>query len=86
LPVVDWHLKSLSPVYGLFSFQIKQATAPESAAIIQRFAYRANGQLADDRWKIHKFGGSSLADADCFARVAGLMIERPGERVGVVVS
>jgi aspartokinase/homoserine dehydrogenase 1 len=42
--------------------------------------------LADDRWKIHKFGGSSLADADCFARVAGLMIERPGERVGVVVS
>jgi aspartokinase/homoserine dehydrogenase 1 len=42
--------------------------------------------LADDRWKIHKFGGSSLADADCFARVAGLMIERPGDRIGVVVS
>ncbi len=42
--------------------------------------------MANDRWKIHKFGGSSLADADCFKRVAGLMIERPGERVGVVVS
>jgi len=42
--------------------------------------------LAKDRWKIHKFGGSSLADADCFTRVAGLMIERPGDRIGVVVS
>ena len=42
--------------------------------------------MANDRWKIHKFGGSSLADADCFARVADLMIERPGERIGVVVS
>jgi aspartokinase/homoserine dehydrogenase 1 len=39
-----------------------------------------------DRWKIHKFGGSSLADADCFKRVAGLMIERSGDRIGVVVS
>ena len=42
--------------------------------------------MAKDRWKIHKFGGSSLADADCFTRVAGLMIERPGDRIGVVVS
>ena len=42
--------------------------------------------MAKDRWKFHKFGGSSLADADCFNRVAGLMIERPGDRIGVVVS
>jgi len=42
--------------------------------------------LAKERWKIHKFGGSSLADADCFKRVAGLMLERPAERLGVVVS
>ena len=42
--------------------------------------------MTSDRWKIHKFGGSSLADADCFNRVAGLMTERPGERIGVVVS
>ena len=42
--------------------------------------------MAKDRWKIPKFGGSSLADADCFTRVAGLMIERPGDRIGVVVS
>lgn len=37
-------------------------------------------------WKIHKFGGSSLADADCFKRVAGLMLEQPAPRIGVVVS
>ncbi|HSN52158.1 MAG TPA: aspartate kinase, partial [Woeseiaceae bacterium] len=53
---------------------------------MQRFAYRAHGQLSKDRWKIHKFGGSSLADADCFTRVAGLMLERPAKRLGVVVS
>ncbi len=38
------------------------------------------------RWKIHKFGGSSLADADCFRRVSRLMLAAEGERVGVVVS
>ena len=38
------------------------------------------------RWKIHKFGGSSLADADCFRRVASLMLAENGNRLGVVVS
>jgi aspartokinase/homoserine dehydrogenase 1 len=38
------------------------------------------------RWKIHKFGGSSLGDADCFRRVAGLMLDRDDVRLGVVVS
>lgn len=38
------------------------------------------------RWKIHKFGGSSLSDADCFRRVAGLMLDCPDTRIGVVVS
>jgi aspartokinase/homoserine dehydrogenase 1 len=42
--------------------------------------------VAKNRWKIHKFGGSSLADADCFRRVARLMLERHDERIGVVVS
>jgi aspartokinase/homoserine dehydrogenase 1 len=42
--------------------------------------------VAKNRWKIHKFGGSSLADADCFRRVAGLMLERDDDRIGVVVS
>ena len=42
--------------------------------------------MAKNRWKIHKFGGSSLADADCFRRVAGLMLDRRDDRIGVVVS
>ena len=37
-------------------------------------------------WKIHKFGGSSLADADCFRRVAGLLLDYADERMGIVVS
>ena len=37
-------------------------------------------------WKIHKFGGSSLADADCFRRVAGLLLENDDERLAAVVS
>ncbi|HNP35588.1 MAG TPA: bifunctional aspartate kinase/homoserine dehydrogenase I [Woeseiaceae bacterium] len=37
-------------------------------------------------WVIHKFGGSSLADADCFRRVAGLVLEQEDPRIGVVVS
>ena len=37
-------------------------------------------------WNFHKFGGSSLADAECFRRVAGLMFAESGERTGVVVS
>jgi aspartokinase/homoserine dehydrogenase 1 len=40
-----------------------------------------NGQ-----WKIHKFGGSSLADAGCFERVATLLLESDNARTGVVVS
>ena len=42
--------------------------------------------MADQRWKIHKFGGSSLADAACFRRVAGLMLDHSDERLGVIVS
>ncbi|MGB5166117.1 MAG: bifunctional aspartate kinase/homoserine dehydrogenase I [Woeseiaceae bacterium] len=42
--------------------------------------------MAQNSWKIHKFGGSSLADADCFRRVAGIVLSQPGERLGIVVS
>ncbi|MBT8065782.1 MAG: bifunctional aspartate kinase/homoserine dehydrogenase I, partial [Gammaproteobacteria bacterium] len=42
--------------------------------------------MAQNRWKIHKFGGSSLADADCFRRVAGIVLAFEDERLGVVVS
>jgi len=37
-------------------------------------------------WIIHKFGGTSLADADCYRRVAGLLLAYADSRIGVVVS
>ena len=42
--------------------------------------------MTSQPWKIHKFGGSSLADAECFERVAGLVLADASKRVGVVVS
>ena len=42
--------------------------------------------MAGKRWKIHKFGGSSLADATCFRRVAGILLAYDDSRLGVVVS
>ncbi|MEO0617349.1 MAG: bifunctional aspartate kinase/homoserine dehydrogenase I, partial [Pseudomonadota bacterium] len=38
-------------------------------------------------WQVHKFGGSSLADADCFRRVRDLILNEPSAaRKAVVVS
>jgi len=38
-------------------------------------------------WTVHKFGGTSLADADCYRAVCEIVLApRSGERVGVVVS
>ena len=42
--------------------------------------------MSDSSWKIHKFGGSSLADAGCFRRVADIVAGQPGPCTGVVVS
>lgn len=42
--------------------------------------------MPGENWKIHKFGGSSLADAACFERVAGIVATMRSERIGVVVS
>jgi aspartokinase/homoserine dehydrogenase 1 len=39
-----------------------------------------------DPWVVHKFGGSSVADADCFRRVAAILDSQPTERLGVVLS
>ncbi len=63
---------------------LKHATQGGDVAIIHGFA-QDSGQVSR-RWKIHKFGGSSLGDAECFRRVAGLMLESGDERLGVVVS
>lgn len=37
-------------------------------------------------WIVHKFGGSSLADADCFRRVAAIVAARQSGDLAVVVS
>jgi aspartokinase/homoserine dehydrogenase 1 len=42
-----------------------------------------SGQAA---WIVHKFGGSSVADADCFRRVASIIEGRAGARTAVVLS
>ncbi len=42
--------------------------------------------VADKRWKMHKFGGSSLADANCFRRVAAIILGNQDRPLGVVVS
>src|SRR5215475_6063173 len=39
-----------------------------------------------DPWVVHKFGGSSVADADCFRRVAAILDSLPAPRLGVVLS
>ncbi|HWW32530.1 MAG TPA: bifunctional aspartate kinase/homoserine dehydrogenase I [Steroidobacteraceae bacterium] len=39
-----------------------------------------------DPWVVHKFGGSSVADADCFRRVAAILDSLPGTRLAVVLS
>ncbi len=37
-------------------------------------------------WVVHKFGGSSVADAECFKRVATILETLPPGRLGVVLS
>lgn len=39
-----------------------------------------------DRWRIHKFGGSSLADAACLRQVAGILEAEASPRLAVVLS
>jgi aspartokinase/homoserine dehydrogenase 1 len=40
----------------------------------------------NDPWVVHKFGGSSVADADCFGRVAAILEALPSTRLAVVLS
>ena len=37
-------------------------------------------------WTVHKFGGTSLADAACFRRVADIVVSQPEGNLAVVVS
>jgi aspartokinase/homoserine dehydrogenase 1 len=42
--------------------------------------------VAGAAWIAHKFGGTSLADADCIRQVAAILRARPEQRQAVVVS
>jgi aspartokinase/homoserine dehydrogenase 1 len=42
--------------------------------------------MSTQRWWIHKFGGSSVADAACFRRVAAILEADPQPRLAVVLS
>ncbi|MDJ0927924.1 MAG: bifunctional aspartate kinase/homoserine dehydrogenase I [Gammaproteobacteria bacterium] len=42
--------------------------------------------MNQSQWQVHKFGGSSLADADCFRRVARILLDDGHGRLAVVVS
>jgi bifunctional aspartokinase / homoserine dehydrogenase 1 len=46
----------------------------------------ATNQAPAEPWVVHKFGGSSVADADCFRRVATILDSLPSQRLGVVLS
>jgi aspartokinase/homoserine dehydrogenase 1 len=46
----------------------------------------ATNQAPAEPWVVHKFGGSSVADADCFRRVATILDSLPAPRLGVVLS
>jgi aspartokinase/homoserine dehydrogenase 1 len=39
-----------------------------------------------ERWRVHKFGGSSVADAACMQRVAAILEDDPRRRLAVVLS
>ena len=55
----------------------------------RRFPARPEGVTAvmqEPRWVVHKFGGSSLADADCLRRVAAIVEALPESRVALVLS
>ncbi len=42
--------------------------------------------MSQQAWVVHKFGGSSVADADCFRRVAAIIEADPHPRLAVVLS
>src|SRR6185369_4094111 len=37
-------------------------------------------------WVVHKFGGTSVYDADCFRKVADIIETQPSQKVAVVLS
>jgi bifunctional aspartokinase / homoserine dehydrogenase 1 len=56
--------------------------------MISGFAQRRfrKDPMAHNPWLVHKFGGTSMADADCFRRVADILLATRSTRQAVVVS
>ncbi|MEI8299189.1 MAG: bifunctional aspartate kinase/homoserine dehydrogenase I [Pseudomonadota bacterium] len=46
----------------------------------------STAKTSRDGWVVHKFGGSSVADAECISRVASIIESTPVARVAVVLS
>ena len=42
--------------------------------------------MVKDSWQVHKFGGSSLADPECFRRVGDILLDASPAPIAVVVS
>jgi aspartokinase/homoserine dehydrogenase 1 len=42
--------------------------------------------MTKGKWLVHKFGGTSVADAECFRRVGDILLAEQAERQAVVVS
>jgi aspartokinase/homoserine dehydrogenase 1 len=49
-------------------------------------AVSAAGPAAAPRWVVHKFGGTSLADAGCFRRVADIVADLAEPKLALVLS
>lgn len=47
---------------------------------------KPSDSTSPDGWHVHKFGGTSLGDADCFRRVADILLDEAVARQAVVVS
>ena len=48
--------------------------------------HKVRAETAKDAWRVFKFGGSSVADAACMERVAGIIEAEPAGRLAVVLS
>src|SRR5580658_6330042 len=89
---VCFHARAIMPVVHAPGTRCCFAARWTSAALLNRvaapFPTRRNptSMTKADPWVVHKFGGSSVADADCFGRVAAILEGAPSARLGVVLS
>lgn len=63
-----------------------RAPADTVVGVFQRILLIIMAVSSPADWVVHKFGGSSVADADCFRRVASILDSWAPSRMGVVLS